>query len=100
MHSVFRDHKINVIKNINGTAKIDVDPDRFIKAICNVLINAIDAVKGRERKEIEVHFYEKQGQLLLTVKDSGTGIRDEDKEKISKPLRHPTARLKFTTHPN
>lgn len=86
MQSAFRENKISIQKNINGTAKIDVDPDRFVKALCNVLVNSVEAIKGRERKDIEVNFYEKQGQLFLTIKDSGSGIRDEDKEKIWQPF--------------
>lgn len=86
MHTVFRENKINLLKNIESTAKVDVDPDRFVKAICNVLINSVEAIKGRERKEIEIHFFEKQSQLFLTIKDSGPGIREEDKEKIWQPF--------------
>lgn len=86
MHTVFREHKVNVHKNITGSAKIEVDPDRFVKALCNVLINSVDAIKGRERRDIEITFFEKQDQIFLTVKDSGLGIRDEDKEKIWQPF--------------
>jgi signal transduction histidine kinase len=86
MNTVFKENKISVIKNLAGSAKIELDPDRFVKSICNVLMNSVDATKGRDRREIEVSFHEKDQQIFLAIADSGVGIKDEDKEKIWQPF--------------
>jgi len=51
------------------------DPGKLKVAIRNILINAIEAIKGQG--QIEVSLRENEDQLELEIRDSGCGIPEE-----------------------
>lgn len=82
----FKEFRIEVVKKIQANAKVEVDPDRFIKAVTNLLQNSIEAVKDRTRREIEVAFFESGSGVRLTIHDSGLGFKPEDVDRIWQPF--------------
>ncbi|MFO1142442.1 MAG: ATP-binding protein [Amaricoccus sp.] len=57
---------------------VNADPLRIEQIIVNLLRNALDAVRGRDNKEIKILLV--QGEtILLSIEDNGTGLPDPDK---------------------
>jgi len=69
------------------TLEFTADPDLMEQVMINLLLNAIDAVKGRENPHIMLSaFMGNEGQTIFTVEDNGAGIVEEAKEKIFIPF--------------
>jgi PAS domain S-box-containing protein len=61
------------------------------QGILYIIQNAIDAVYESEVRKISISTQANNDNILIIVKDSGTGIREEDKAKVFSPF--------FTTKP-
>jgi PAS domain S-box-containing protein len=83
-------------------ARVSIDVDKDVPAIMmriseiqevfvNLLSNALDAVRKSERKEIDISVCRVNGNVKLTVADSGHGISGENSEEVFDPF--------FTTKP-
>lgn len=66
----------------NPEAMIDIE--QMTQVITNLIKNAIDAMP--DGGSIELVLEDTLGDILITVKDSGTGIKEEDKAKIFEPF--------------
>ncbi len=67
-----------------------LDRTQLIRVITNLVKNAIQSIpEERESKLIEVDVFREEGNVIITVKDNGKGISDENKARIFEP--------KFTT---
>ncbi len=65
----------------NGRYDINADPEHLNEAIRNLIDNSIYYTpKGG----VSVNLQNKSGRILLSVKDTGIGIKDEDKSKLFK----------------
>jgi signal transduction histidine kinase len=60
------------------------DPSRLGQALANLINNAIDACEGLapERTLIVVEALREDQEVVLHVRDRGTGIRDDDRDRI------------------
>lgn len=58
------------------------DPTMFENIIENFVTNAIDYSPSDAESLIVVHVHERRGQVIVSVKDNGIGISDEDQKKI------------------
>lgn len=56
--------------------------ERFNQVITNLLSNAIDALEGQEKRYIVLSGQLRDNTILLSVKDNGEGIPEENREKI------------------
>ncbi len=65
-----------------GTYDILGDIDHLNEAIRNLIDNSIYYTP---QGSVAVHLKNEEGKILLTVKDTGVGIRDTDKPKLFKP---------------
>jgi len=69
------------------TLEFTADPDLMEQVMINLLLNAIDAVNGRENPRIILSaFMGKEGQIIITVEDNGVGIVEEALDKIFIPF--------------
>jgi signal transduction histidine kinase len=59
---------------------VTVDPNRMVQVLANLLDNAIKYSFSDGRVDIEV--YQKQQEILITIKDTGVGIPPEELPKI------------------
>jgi nitrogen-specific signal transduction histidine kinase len=66
----------------NPEAMIDIE--QMTQVITNLIKNAIDAMP--DGGSIELVLEDTLGDILITVKDSGTGIKEDDKAKIFEPF--------------
>ncbi|MBN3035747.1 MAG: PAS domain-containing protein [Bacteroidales bacterium] len=66
---------------------LTADPDLLDQVIINLILNSMDAVKGRENPEIFLRAYNGQNnRTLIEVKDNGTGIMPDIIDKIFMPF--------------
>jgi len=63
------------------------DPDLLEQVLINLLINAADAVRGRENARVELTAYlDERGRPVIQVRDNGVGIPEENLDKIFVPF--------------
>jgi two-component system nitrogen regulation sensor histidine kinase NtrY len=62
-----------------------VDRDQMKRVLINILDNAVAAVDGEGRIEIEVKYDSSLQMVTIEVRDNGCGVPDEDKPKLFEP---------------
>lgn len=72
------------IKLAENMPDIWVDPSHMNQILVNLVVNAIQAMPGGGRLIIETQLT--KGHVLIRVRDTGTGIDPEDREKIFLPF--------------
>ncbi|MFP5023032.1 sensor histidine kinase [Pseudonocardia phyllosphaerae] len=58
-------------------ARLPVAPDDLVSLAGNLVDNALEAVAGRDRREVGVHVATPGDELVLEVTDSGPGVPDD-----------------------
>jgi two-component system nitrogen regulation sensor histidine kinase NtrY len=67
--------------------EILADPDLLEQVLINLLINGLDAVRGRDNPKVELDaFLDDRGRPLIQVKDNGMGIAPDVLDKIFVPF--------------
>lgn len=61
------------------------DKSYFIRIFTNIIKNAIQAIPDDVEGRIDIRFYEEDGNVVIAVKDNGTGIPDDMIEKLFVP---------------
>ncbi len=79
------------LKTSAAPGEVLLDPDKMKQVLLNLLFNALEAMDGGGRLEVEVPERPSNGRVQIRVTDSGAGIRDEDLAHIFDPF--------FTTKP-
>jgi len=69
-------------KTANPEAMIDIE--QITQVLTNLIKNAFEAMP--QGGSIDVVLEDTLGDVLITIKDTGTGIREEDKAKIFEPF--------------
>jgi nitrogen fixation/metabolism regulation signal transduction histidine kinase len=63
------------------------DPDLLEQVLINLLLNAADAVRGRENARVELTAYlDERGRPVIQVRDNGVGIPEENLDKVFVPF--------------
>jgi signal transduction histidine kinase len=76
---------IEVIKELEGELPfVHIDPDQMRQVFVNLIMNAYQAMPDGGRLIIRAK--KKNDMVCLTIKDTGCGIKEEDKERIFEPL--------------
>jgi PAS domain S-box-containing protein len=63
-----------------------VDARALQQVLLNILVNALDAVDGRNQPKISVHVLKREGTVLIRVEDNGPGIPEEILNSLFKPF--------------
>jgi signal transduction histidine kinase len=68
-----------------------LDRTQLIRVVTNLIKNSIQAVEQNQTEEprVDVRVYSENEMVVITVKDNGLGVLDENKDKVFEP--------KFTT---
>ncbi|MGD9162575.1 MAG: ATP-binding protein [Desulfobacteraceae bacterium] len=67
--------------------ELSADPDLMEQVMINLLLNAIQAVTGKNNPHIDLRaFLGPEGKTVITVEDNGVGIVEEALEKIFIPF--------------
>jgi signal transduction histidine kinase len=90
MGSGLDDKRISVIKDFRLQAGVFIDPNRVKEAFVNILSNAVQSISGSG--EIYVSTYAKGPDAVVEVRDTGQGIREEERPFIFNPF--------YTTKPS
>jgi signal transduction histidine kinase len=75
----FKEKNIALFSEIDESIKLTVDRDEFHQVITNLLINAL---KFTEQGSVTIKAIKDEAFCILTIKDTGVGIRKEDQKYI------------------
>ena len=79
-HSLVKDKPIEIIEQIEDELpSIQADSQRLLQILLNVVSNAC---KFTQQGEITIEARQQQGNILISVQDTGTGIAKEDTELV------------------
>lgn len=85
-------NNVNLIKDSSGfDYEIEVRETQIVQVLLNLINNSFDAVKNLPEKWIQIECLTNKDNLLIKVKDSGSGIPEDILGKIMNPF--------FTTKP-
>lgn len=65
--------------------EVSLDPDRVKQALLNLYLNALDAMDSGGTMRVESSYDEKKEELLITVSDTGQGIKEQDLPHVFDP---------------
>lgn len=71
--------------------EVEVRETQIVQVLLNLINNAFDAVKNLPEKWIQIEYLTNKDNLMIKIKDSGSGIPEDILEKIMNPF--------FTTKP-
>jgi len=69
-----------------GLPRILVQPGELQQVLVNLLMNAADAMDGRQERVVTLGASAEPGHVLLWVRDTGPGVPPELREKIFQPF--------------
>jgi signal transduction histidine kinase len=84
MQGFMPEKKIKLILSVDKLPIIEIDPDRVMQVLRNLLTNAIKFSPNNSSIEINVKL--QQDSILFSVKDNGIGINEADQQKIFEPF--------------
>ena len=94
--SDFKGRKISVVRNYaEGLPEILAVPDQIKQVFLNLLANAADACP-RAGGEITVSTWQENEMVAVAIKDTGSGIKPEDRERIFQPFFSTKSAVKGT----
>ncbi len=67
-----------------GMPKVLLDSDQMKQVLINLILNSFDAIPGEGK--VHIATFSSNGDVLVSVRDSGSGISDENLEKIFNPF--------------
>lgn len=79
-------NRIEVIKNYSEIPKVQCISGKISQVFMNLLDNAIQAIEEKGRIEIATTLNEADNTVTISIKDSGTGIPEENANKIFDPF--------------
>lgn len=79
---------IKVIQNLGQIPEIECFPGKINQAFMNILTNAIEAIHSHQKQGgiMEITTYQQGQHVITTIKDNGTGMPEEVKNKIFEPF--------------
>ncbi|MEX2463563.1 MAG: two-component regulator propeller domain-containing protein [Balneolaceae bacterium] len=77
-------HSLNVKTDYRATDPVNVHQTKLIHVLVNIFKNAKEAMSDNEQndKNIEIKTWQEGDQIYLSITDNGTGIRNENLNKI------------------
>lgn len=72
------------IKDITTNPEAMLDTEQMLQVLTNLIKNAIDAMPGGG--EINIRLEDTLSDMIITISDTGLGIKEEDRAKIFEPF--------------
>ncbi len=73
---------IEVTKELSDDLVVSCRTIQLEQVLINLLVNALDAVVDSSEKEITIRSFQKEGQVVIEVEDTGVGMSREIQSKI------------------
>ncbi len=83
--SIFDDQQIEVSEHTNGNAMVNGDAEQLIRALNNLIKNALQAEREDEPIRIRINVYEQGDDVHIDIIDNGVGIPDDERDAIFEP---------------
>lgn len=77
-------NKVNVVKQYDKLPQIKVSPSHLQQVFMNLITNAMDAMPSGG--ELLISTYKQNESIVISFKDTGTGINKENLQKIFSPF--------------
>ena len=81
---LFPDNVTVVVEDNTTAPEAAIDSEQMTQVLTNLFRNAIDVMPGGGTLKVVLN--DTPGDVIITVSDTGCGIRDEDKSKIFEPF--------------
>lgn len=81
-----KNEEVQLSVHCDPNLKIECHPAQISQVLINLLINGIDALKGKEEKWIKIEVSAEGKVLVLRISDSGPGIPHALAQKIMEPF--------------
>jgi signal transduction histidine kinase len=75
-----------IIARLDPALKVVGDEDELRGVLLNLLKNAAEAMRGRPGGRIEVVARKEEAQVVIEVRDEGTGLGEVDREQLFRPF--------------
>jgi iron only hydrogenase large subunit-like protein/nitrogen-specific signal transduction histidine kinase len=72
------------ISDLTTNPEAMLDTEQMMQVLTNLIKNAIDAMPGGG--DISIKLEDTYGDVIITISDTGTGIKEEDRAKIFEPF--------------
>ncbi|NOS94556.1 MAG: GHKL domain-containing protein [Cyclobacteriaceae bacterium] len=86
MNSKLVSGRVQLIKKFNEVSTAKANAAQLSQVLVNLLDNAIYAVKDKTEKVITIAISENEEALIIRVKDTGIGIKEEEQQHIFEPF--------------
>lgn len=73
-------NKVTIKTNFENLPMVSCYPDYINQVFMNILLNACQSIKANG--EVEIHTYQESNNVVISIKDNGSGIKKENLEKI------------------
>ncbi|HKK45300.1 MAG TPA: ATP-binding protein [Balneolaceae bacterium] len=77
------DFQLHLSKSLPRISSV---PDQIHQVLVNLLLNAVDAMKGVNDPRIIIHTQTEDDSIELSIEDVGKGIKEEHKSRIFEPF--------------
>ncbi len=77
---------ITIIKEIETETEFVADPDLLKSCILNIISNAFHAMEKTQEKTLRIKTYLNSDHFVLSIKDSGIGVAEEDIPRVFEPF--------------
>jgi signal transduction histidine kinase len=78
--------KVQIDLRFEGDGRVECVPEEFNQVLTNLVQNAIEAAPEDGTGRVEVHGRVQDGELLMSVRDNGHGIKQEDRARLFTPF--------------
>ena len=74
-----------IFENYSDCPELHLDPDQIKRALINLIDNAISVMPAGGKITISINYVKEKKSVLLTVKDTGPGIKSKDRSRLFEP---------------
>lgn len=74
------------VKQPDNDVRMKVRRDQLFQAILNIVMNALDAMKGVESPRLKIRLYSDENSCRICVTDNGHGIGEENLQRVFEPF--------------
>ncbi len=83
LHNKYKD-RIEIVKEFGNIPQIECFPGQLNQVFMNIIANAVDAIRGQGKIIIKTQHADTN--VIVSIKDTGTGMPDNMKKKIFDPF--------------